>query len=239
MSPTRRDFIKATTSTAAALAVGRHLAVDLGAEALRAKAAPAAQTLPAPSADAAAIDLANDALNAARGAGASYADVRIGRYRRQQIATRERQVTGVTDSESYGLGVRTLVNGCWGFAATSVMTRAGAQSAALEAIVMSRAARAVQARKVELAPVTPVKGTWITPARRDPLEVPIEDKIALLLAANEAALKVKNVRFVTSGLALLREVKTLVTSEGTNITQTMIRVAPSFAATAIGTGDFQ
>ena len=228
MSPTRRDFIKATTSTAAALAVGRHLALD-----------PAAQTLPAPSADAAAIELANDALNAARGAGASYADVRIGRYRRQQIATRERQVTGVTDSESYGLGVRTLVNGCWGFAATSVMTRAGAQSAALEAIVMSRAARAVQARKVELAPVTPVRGTWITPASRDPLEVPIEDKIALLLAANDAALKVKNVRFVTSGLALLREVKTLVTSEGTDITQTMIRIAPSFAATAIGTGDFQ
>jgi TldD protein len=239
MSTTRRDFIRATTSTAAALAVGQHLAVDLGAEARRAKAAPAAQTLPAPSADAAIIDLANDALNAARGAGASYADVRIGRYRRQQVATRERQVTGVADSESYGLGVRTLVNGCWGFAATSVMTRAGAQAAALEAIVMSRAARAVQARKVELAPVAPVKGAWITPVRRDPLEVPIEDKIALLLSTNEAALKVKNVRFVNSGLALLREVKTLVTSEGTNITQTMIRVGPSFSATAIATGDFQ
>ena len=112
------------------------------------------------------------------------------------------------------------------------MTRAGAQSAALEAIVMSRAARAVQARRVELAPVTPVKGTWMTPVRRDPLEVPIEDKIALLLATNEAALKVKNVRFVNSGLALLREVKTLVTSEGTNITQTIIRVGPSFSATA-------
>jgi TldD protein len=228
MSPTRRDFIKATTSTAAALAVGRHLALDVSA-----------QTIAAPAPDSAVIDLANDALNAARGAGASYADVRIGRYRRQQVATRERQVAGVTDSESYGLGVRTLVNGCWGFAATSVMTRAGAQSAALEAIVMSRAARAVQARRVELAPVTPVKGTWITPVRRDPLEVPIEDKIALLLATNEAALKVKNVRFVNSGLALLREVKTLVTSEGTNITQTMIRVGPSFSATAIGTGDFQ
>src|SRR5262245_25106664 len=161
MSPTRRDFIKATTSTAAVLAIGPHLALD-------------AQTLPAPAADAAVVDLANDALNAARGAGASYADVRIGRYRRQQLATRERQVSGVTDSESYGLGVRTLVNGCWGFAATSVMTRAGAQAAALEAIVMSRAARAVQARKVELAPVKPVTGTWITPVVRDPFDVPIE-----------------------------------------------------------------
>jgi TldD protein len=228
MSPTRRDFIKATSSTAAVLAVDGRLALDLRA-----------QTVAAPSADAAVIDLANEALNAAKGAGASYVDVRIGRYRRQQIATRERQVAGVNDSESYGLGVRTLVNGCWGFAATSVMTKAGAQNAALEAIVMSRAARAVQARRVELAPITPVTGTWITPVKRDPLEVSLEDKIALLLSTNEAALKVKNVRFVNSGLALLREIKTLVTSEGTNVTQTMIRVGPSFSATAIGSGDFQ
>jgi TldD protein len=228
MSPTRRDFIKATTSTAAALAVGRHLCP-----------AAAAQTLPAPAADATVIDLANEALNAARSAGASYADVRIGRYRRQSVATRERQVQGVSDTESYGLGVRTLVNGSWGFAATSVMTRGGAQAAALDAIVLSRAARAVQARRVELAPVKPVTGTWITPVTRDPLDVPLEDKIALLLAANAAALKVANVRFVNSSLAMLRETKTLLTSEGTNVTQTMIRVGPEFSVTAIGSGDFQ
>jgi len=228
MSPTRRDFIKTSAATAASLAAGGRLGLDS-----------AAQTLTAPSADPAAIDLANQALDAARGAGASYVDVRIGRYRRQAITTRERQVMNVNDGESYGLGVRTLVNGCWGFAATSVMTAAGARSAALEAIVMSRAARAVHVRPVELAPIMPVKGTWITPVRRDPIEVPIEDKIALLLSTNEAALKVKNVRFVNSGLQLLREVKTLVTSEGTNVTQTMIRVGPSFSATAIGNNDFQ
>ena len=76
----------------------------------------------------------------------------------------------------------------------------------------------------------------MTPVQRDPLEVPLEDKIALLLRANEAALKVKNVRFVSSGFQLLREVKTLVTSEGTNVTQTFIRVGPSFSATAIADG---
>ena len=176
MSPTRRDFIKATTSTAAAVAVGRHLRLHADA-----------QTLPAPAADPAVLELANEALTAARGAGASYADVRVGRYRRQSVATRERQVAGVSDTESYGLGVRTLVNGSWGFAATSVMTRAGTQAAALEAIVLSRAARAVQSRRVELAPVKPVTGTWITPVSRDPQEVPLEDKVALLLATNEAA----------------------------------------------------
>ena len=82
--------------------------------------------------------------------------------------------------------------------------------------------QAVQRHRVELAPVKPATGTWMTPVQRDPLEIPIEEKVALLLATNEAALKVDGVRFVNSSLALLRENKTLVTSEGTNVTQTFI-----------------
>ena len=227
MSPTRREFIR-TTTAAAAVAATHQLRLDL-----------AAQTLVAPGADPAAIEIANEALNAARSAGASYADVRVGRYRRQQINTRERQVTGVTDNESYGLGVRVLVAGCWGFAATSTMTRPAAQNAARQAIATARAARAVHRTPVELAPVKPVQGTWMTPVTRDALEVSLEEKIGLLLKTNEAALKVKSVRFATSGLSLLREIKTLLTSEGTNVTQTFIRVFPTFTATAIATGDFQ
>jgi TldD protein len=228
MCPTRRDFIKTAAAAAASLAAVEPLRLE-----------PRAQTLTAAPADPLAIELGTEALNAARDAGASYADVRVGRYRRQSISTREHQVTSVSDNESYGLGIRTLINGCWGFAATSSMTRIAAQRAAQAAAVMSRAARLVQSRRVELAPVTPVRGTWMTPVQRDPLDVSIEDKIALLLAANAAALKAGNVRFVSSGLAVLREVKTLLTSEGTNVTQTMIRVGPSFSATAVVSGDFQ
>src|SRR5262245_15141215 len=228
MSPTRREFLRSTAATAASLAALRGFGIH-----------PAAQTVAPSPPDPFAIELAMEALTVARDAGASYADVRVGRYRRQSINTRESQVRGVSDNESYGLGVRTLINGCWGFAATSTMTRAGAQNAGREAAGRSRAARAVQGRRVELAPVTPVSGEWITPVRRDPMEVPLEDKIALLLAANEAALKVKGIRFVNSGLDILREVKTLVTSEGTSVTQTLIRVGPEFSATAVTAGDFQ
>ena len=223
----RRDFLKTTAATAAAIASGQ-LQIH-----------PAAQTVTAPSADPLVLELANEALNVARSNGASYADARVGRYRRQIIQTRERQVSAVTDDESYGIGIRTLVNGCWGFAATSTMTRAGVQNAAREAITLSRAARTVQRRPVDLAPSKPVTGTWMTPVQRDPIEVPLEEKIALLLRANEAALKVKDVRFVSSTLQLLREMKTLVTSEGTNTTQTFIRVGPYFTATAVAPGDFQ
>ena len=126
-------------------------------------------------------------------------DARVGRYRRQFVAAREQQVMGVSDSESFGIGVRVLVNGAWGFAATRDVTRAGAVRAAQQAVQVARAARAVTKTPVVLAPTPAVKGTWRTPVTQDPIDVPIEDKVALLLAANEAALKVPGVRFVNSG----------------------------------------
>jgi TldD protein len=225
MSSSRREFLKTAGLAAAAIGLAKPVS-----------AAPRA--VPSPG-DAAANELLMEALQAAKDAGASYADARAGRYRQQFIGTRERQITGVSDSESYGIGVRALVNGSWGFAATNQMTSEAVKRVAREAASIARAARSAQRRPVELAPVTPVVGTWRTPVQIDPLEVPIEDKVALLLAANEAALKVRGVRFVNSGLALLREEKTLATSDGTLTTQTFVRVGPQFTATAIGQGDFQ
>ena len=63
------------------------------------------------------------ALDAARSAAAQYADVRISRNRVQSISTRERRVQGLSDNETFGIGVRTLVGGAWGFAASSDLTR--------------------------------------------------------------------------------------------------------------------
>ena len=224
---TRRDFLVSSATIASAVAASRALGQ------------PIEIVQPPPQGTALAEELALEALNAAKAAGASYADARVGRYRRQQISTRDRSISGVSDSESYGVGVRTLVNGSWGFAATSELTKDGVAKAAREAARLARAARTVQRRPVELAPVAAAKGTWMTPIRRDPIDVPIEEKVALLLATNEAALKVPRVRFVTSGLQLRREIKTLATTDGTLVTQTFLAVGPSFNATAIGDGDFQ
>jgi TldD protein len=228
MPTNRRDFLKASAAIAAVT----------GARAAFGQAAGPVYLPPSPS-DTTVDDLALEALNAAQAAGASYADARIGRYRRQSVATREHNVTGVNDSESYGIGVRALVGGSWGFASTNLMTKEGITGAAQDAVRLAKAARTVQTRPVVLAPVSAVKGTWRTPVTRDPVDVPIEEKVALLLAANEAALRVPKIRFVNSGLQLLREEKTLATTDGTLVTQTYVRVGPQFSATAIDNGDFQ
>ena len=233
MSQDRREFLKSLTAAALLAGCARVPGVSNAGGVTTVPATPDA------GADASVRDLAMDALQAARDAGASYADVRFGRYRRQSIGTRERQVTNVSDRESYGVGIRALVNGSWGFAATSELSRESVQQTAMRAARIARAARSAQRRPVELASVQPVTGTWRQPVAIDPLEIAIEDKVALLFAANEAALAVPRVRFVSSGLQLLREEKTLATTDGTYVTQTFFRVGPSFTATAIGDGDYQ
>ena len=82
--------------------------------------------------------LADVALNAAKSAGASYADVRIGRYLNQGVFTREKQVQNIVSTESFGAGVRALVNGAWGFASTNTVTEAGLAEAARTAVAIAK-----------------------------------------------------------------------------------------------------
>ena len=92
------------------------------------------------------------ALDAARDAGAGYADVRVGRYRNNFIVTREQQIINVVDTDSLGCGVRALVDGTWGFGATRTLTPDGVAAAAREAVAIAKASRIARDRPVELAP---------------------------------------------------------------------------------------
>ena len=64
-------------------------------------------------------DLADAALASAKKLGATYADIRINRYRNQFIFTRDRRVQNIVNTEDYGFGLRLIVDGTWGFASSS------------------------------------------------------------------------------------------------------------------------
>jgi len=89
-------------------------------------------------------ELMNTALNAAKMAGASYADVRCSRQRQNFVFTREQQIQQVVDTDTVGIGVRALVDGTWGFAATRVLTKDGAAAAAREQDDVVMAERAIK-----------------------------------------------------------------------------------------------
>ncbi len=182
------------------------------------------------------------ALDTARSAGAQYADVRFSRNRSQNLFTRERRVQGISENDTFGFGVRTLVDGSWGFSASSEVTRDEVMRTARQAVAQARANRAGQLAPVVLAPASPTPdGTWRSPARVDPFDVAVEDKIALLLAANEAALGVKGARFASSSMFFLREEKTYANTDGTFTAQTIYRTNASMGITAVAPdfSDFQ
>jgi len=186
-------------------------------------------------------ELARRALDSARSAGASYADVRINRNRSQAISTREQRITGFQDSETFGFGVRVLANGCWGFAASRDLNLQEVERVAREAVAQARASSAARRTPVALAPAEAVRNaTWRSPIQIEPFEVPVEEKVALLLAANDAAMKA-GARFATSSMFFVREEKTFASTEGSFITQTIYRSLPQMTVTAVGAngGDFQ
>ena len=186
-------------------------------------------------------EAAEAALARATVLGASYADVRINRYRRESIATRERQVQNVSRSTSYGLGLRVLVNGAWGFAATSRVDPGAARTAAEQAVAIASAHAQLVKRKVVLADVEKVVTIWVSAFKRDPFEVPLETKTAFLMKLNEAALAVPGVSFVSSQILFVDEQKFFASTDGSRITQRLVRTYPQFTTTAAdrSTGDFQ
>jgi TldD protein len=108
MNPSRRDFLKSAGLAAALVPAWDAIAAEEDSG-LRGRVADAA-------------------LESAKRLGASYADVRVNRYRNESISTRERQVQSVNRSESFGFGVRVLFKGAWGFAASRVVTPEEARS---------------------------------------------------------------------------------------------------------------
>src|SRR4030095_16769781 len=200
------------------------------------------QQAAAPGPDAAEKDLVMLALDAVRSAGASYADVRITRGNTESIAARERQITNVAKNETYGIGIRALVGGSWGFAATRDLAKDSVAANAKQAVGVARANDRINPVKTVLAPVKAVSdGRWITPHEIDPFTIPIEKKAELLFKTNEEALRVKGVRFVTSNINSVRDSRLLGTTEGSLIQQTFLRISPNVNVTAVSddNSDFQ
>lgn len=176
-------------------------------------------------------ELADVALNAARSKGATYTDVRIGRYLNQFVAARDNRIGGVSNSESFGVGIRVIANGCWGFASSNDVTKDGIAKTAERAVAVAKANAKITGAPVQLAPQ---KGfgevSWKTPIEKNAFEVPIKEKIDLLMAVNGYALK-NGASFVNSSVAAINEQKYFASSDGSYIDQDIHRLFPNFSVT--------
>jgi len=187
-----------------------------------------------------------DALAQARQLGCSYADIRFGRKRSQALNVRNGQLTsagsfsfggfgatpggGITDT--FGFGVRVVHSGVWGFASSPLVTSDEIRRMVVQATEIARASATAKRFDVKLAPVAAYDEFYETPHERDPFEVSLEEKLAILTDATSAIQKNPKVLFATAQVSFSHDWKFLVTSEGSFIEQSLYYCSCGCSATA-------
>lgn len=184
-------------------------------------------------------ELLQRAIDVARSAGASHVEARVVSLARESYEVKNGAPVAALHSTTEGLGVRTIANGAWGFAALQDLTPGGAERAARQAVDIARASATAAKEPVELAPAPRVDGTYATPHEIDPLAVPVEEKIDLLMRAERAMQGRPKVKITQAFLTVLRKRTLFANSEGSRYDQTIYECGGGIAATAVQDGESQ
>jgi len=108
-----------------------------------------------------------------------------------------------------------------------------------KALKIARASSAVLGKPVSFPPTPPVVDRYQTPYVIDPLEVPIETKLNLLLAADAILRKGKKVKLSEAFMGSYRTEKSFASTEGSWIEQVIVECGAGMTATAIEGDEIQ
>jgi TldD protein len=179
------------------------------------------------------------ALDTASARGAEYADVRFETARTERIEVRNGVVSTLSDATSTGYGIRALVDGAWGFAASADLSDAGVDAAAHRAVEVAKASAAIARRRFGSAPPRAWNDTFETPYDRDPADIPLGQRVALLLEAERLLHVDPAVKAGRAWLDLWRTDKYFFSSIGSRIQQRIRQTGSGVQAMAVGGGDVQ
>jgi TldD protein len=180
---------------------------------------------------------ADAALQAARDAGATHADLRVERLRHQDLSLRDARLQSLSDDVTVGIAVRVVHDGTWGFASSADVTVDEAARLAREAVAVAKTARPLNSQPVELAdePVY-ADGTWVSAYDIDPFAVDTAEKVALFEQWSRRLLAHDQVDHVDVSLQQALEGKFYADTAGTTTTQQRVRLQPQITGTRVDPG---
>ena len=186
-------------------------------------------------------ELAQTAIDLIRQADCEYGDIRICTYRNQSLTARDRSLNNLADNVSSGFGVRVLLDGAWGFAASHRQNLSEVRRIVNLAVEIAKGSRLTQQEPVKLVPVAAYQDKYVTPIKIDPFSIPIAEKAELLLNINEKLLSYsdRGLKKAFSFLRFTQEDKFFASTEGSLIEQTIYRSYPGYGCTVVANGDAQ
>ena len=172
------------------------------------------------------------------GARAGYADARFVRSRVERLSTRNGRLDQLDSHASEGIGIRVRVRGAWGFAAVRGTERPVAEAALDRALAIAAAQPAVPVA-APLAPEPTARGEWASDFGRDPFEVPLEEKLAVLLAADAGLRTEPGVNLTRARFSAFRTETVFASTEGALCEQSVTECGGGVAAVAVEGADSQ
>jgi len=182
---------------------------------------------------------ARRALDTATVRGAQYSDVRFENVNSERIEVRNGVVASLADGRGSGYGIRALVDGAWGFAASSDLTDAGIDRTAARAVAIARASASIARERFGETPPHVYVDSYATPLVRDPRTVPLGERVALLLEAEKLAHTGDRIAVARAWLDLWRTEKFFYSTIGSTIEQSIVQTGTGVQAMAVGEGDVQ
>ena len=162
-------------------------------------------------------DLALFAVDYASKLGADYADARLeDRYNELIIVANSKVQRGVINRKS-GIGVRTLVNGAWGFQSTTDLTKKGIRQAVEIAYRVAKASSKHVHTPVKLAPVKAYKTSYKTKVKTDLENLAFEEKLKQIVKWETTLHTSKKIVRGLAEYTGLKIDKVFASSEGSNI----------------------
>ncbi len=180
------------------------------------------------------VDLVRSTVEASGQLGASFADLRLIRHDATSLLLQDGRADRLQASHSLGAGLRVLVEGCWGFAASEQVDRNKLQTALEEAVEAARATAPHASKQGMVADIDPVEAREEGPCQEDPRGVAIGEKVQRLLALEQAARKQFSSQLVNTIVAYGDVVteELIVNSLGTCIERHTVRTSVNTHITA-------
>ncbi|MCI0530146.1 MAG: TldD/PmbA family protein, partial [Nitrospira sp.] len=150
-----------------------------------------------------------------------YGDIRQVHTTRQSLEVKNGIVENLLEDSDQGFGIRVLVNGAWGFAASSTLTEAEMNRVADQAVDIAKASALANKQKVKLTEIETYVDTYQTRIEIDSFQVSLDDKINLLIQADEILRKDPRVIVARGDLVFNRIDKIFASTEGALIEQTL------------------
>jgi TldD protein len=182
--------------------------------------------------------LTDAALGAATGCQA--AELRVERIRSQTVRLHDAQPETTADDMEFGMGLRVVVDGAVGFAATVDVRPEEAANLVRQAMEMAKVTGRAGGGRVELAPEPPHGDvTWSSAFAIDPSTVPMADKVALLSEWSARLGMHPAVSHTTAALLAVSEQTYLADLNGTRATQHRVRLQAQLEALALSDAGFE